>query len=67
MKRDSTSQLGYLALLSGKHSNRHFVDFSSRKSKQVGKYILDGEMHAFSDSFDSVFVIKNDLRKVYGK
>lgn len=64
---DLTSQPGYVILLCDSSNACHFLDYASKKCKRVVRSILGGELYAFTEGFDSAFMLKHDLERIYGK
>ena len=64
---DLTSQLGFLVLLCDKEENCHILDLASKKCKRVVCFTLGVEGYAFTEGFDSAYMIRHDLEHMYGK
>lgn len=61
IKGRKLSQLGYLLLLADQFNRFHVLACCSKKSKRVVRYIMAGEVFAFSSSFDYAFVVLHDI------
>ncbi len=64
---DSTSQLGFIILLSDSSGRKNVLNFSSHKCRRVVWSVLGGEFYAFADAFDKAFILKHDLQRIVGK
>lgn len=62
---DQSSQIGYLVLLCDGADNCHVLAFSSKKARRVVRSIMAGEVYAFADAFDAVYIFKHDLERIY--
>lgn len=64
---DLTSQLGFISLLCDDSNRFHVLDYSSRKSRRTVRSIMGGELYAFTDAFDAVITVSNDLATAFQK
>lgn len=60
-----SSQRGYIVLLSDGDNNCHVLSYSSKKARRVVRSIMAGEVYAFADAFDTAFILKHDLERIY--
>lgn len=62
---DLSSQLGYIVMLCDGDNNCHVLSYSSKKARRVVRSIMAGEVYAFADAFDTAFILKHDLERIY--
>lgn len=62
---DLSSQLGYIVMLCDGDSSCHVLSYSSKKARRVVRSIMAGEVYAFADAFDTAFILKHDLERIY--
>lgn len=62
---DLSSQLEYIMMLYDGSNNCHLPSYSSKKARRVVRSIMAGEIYAFADAFDTVFILKHDLQRIY--
>lgn len=62
--RDSTTQLGFMILLTDGTGRANLLHFSSYKSKRIVRSVLGGETYAFADGFDAAYMLRYDLERM---
>jgi hypothetical protein len=61
---DLSSQLGYIIFLSDSTGLCKPLHYSSHKSKRVTRFVLGGEVMAFSDGIDMAVTLKHDVERM---
>lgn len=64
---DQSTLLGYIVLLCGKDEMCHILDYSSKKCKRVPRFILGGELFAFTEGYNSAYMIQHDLQQIWNR
>ena len=54
---DLSSQLGFIVLICDASNRAHILDYSSRKSKRVVRFILGDQIYALAEGFDRAFML----------
>lgn len=64
---DSSTQLGFVILLTDRTRRVNWLHYSSYKSKRIVRSVLGGETYAFADGFDFGFTLRHDLQRITGR
>lgn len=62
--RNLKSQLGFIILLTDKHSNANVIHFGSSKCYRVTRSVLASELHALVYGFDQAYTVQNQLQEI---
>lgn len=57
---DLLSQLGYISMLCDDSNKFHYLEFSSKKSKRVVRFVMAAEVYSFMNAFDAMAVVVSD-------
>lgn len=64
---DSSTQLGYVILLTDRTKRANWLHYASYKSKRIVRSVLGGETYAFADGFDFAFTLRHDIENILGR
>lgn len=54
-----------IVMLCDRRNNCHVPKYSSKQARGVARSIMAGEFYAFDDAFDTAFILKHDLQRIY--
>lgn len=60
-----STQLGYIIVLTDKNGTANVLHYASYRSKRIVRSVLGGETHAFADSFDMAYTMRNYLNRIF--
>ena len=61
---DSTTQLGFIVILTDSAERANVIHYTSRKSRRVVRSCLGGETYALADALDICMALKHDLEEM---
>lgn len=61
---DSSTQLGYVIILTDRTKRANWCHYASYKSKRIVKSVVCGETHAFADGFDIGFTLNHHTERI---
>lgn len=65
--RDLSTKMGFIIMLEDDTGRANVLHYSSYKSKRVVRSVLECEIYAFEDGFETAHMLRHDMEAMIGR